>query len=206
MKDDDALVIGGLALLVMLGSKRAPIPWGVGWSWPVPPVTFADGATYPPEVSQEWKPGHFGVDIVYRRRSLTDRPMFPAGSVNGSTMHFAPPGTPILAAKDARVWSVAKTPRGWAVVLDHGAPFATFYQHLERVDLEPHAGGLPLSSKVPTLVKAGDMLGTMGFDPTDPQRLRHLHFAVWYKGSGDNASVDPADVMRSWRKAPPWKP
>ena len=136
---------------------------------------------------------------MYRRKSIADRPEYRAGTSDGSTMYFAPPNTPILAAKDGRVWSVQKTPRGWAVVIDHGKPWATFYQHLERVDLEPHAHGKSQSG-IATTVKAGDMIGTMGFDPLDSAKLRHLHFAPWYEGHGDSAVVDPAGEIANWRR------
>jgi murein DD-endopeptidase MepM/ murein hydrolase activator NlpD len=89
------------------------------------------------------------------------------------------------------VWSTGHTSRGWNVVLDHGPPFATFYQHLLEQPLV-RAG---------ELVQAGQQIGVMGADPTDRQGLRHLHFAVWYKGHGDTASVDPESAMASWRRA-----
>lgn len=98
---------------------------------------------------------------------------------------YAPVGTPITAAKAARVWSFAHTARGWNVVLDHGPPFATFYQHLE--DVEPWV-------KKGALVEVGHKIGTMGVDPTDPQHLRHLHFEVWWKGAAESA-VDPAPML-----------
>lgn len=214
--DDDMMVIGGLALLAMLVGKGrsvnpATIPWGTGWYWPVAPIRFANGETYDPVISNGFDTiypdgtAHAGVDIMFRRKSPADKAAeYRPGSVNGSTMFFAPPGTPIIAARDARVWATAKTSRGLSVVLDHGAPFATFYQHLERVDIEPHANGKPLSGGSPTIVKAGDYIGTMGGDPSKPPHLRHLHFAVWYKGSGDKASVDPAAVIGKWSKVAPW--
>lgn len=189
---NDAVIIG-LGLALVASSK--PIPWGAGWMWPVPSATF-DGAGYPAVVSQGFHaPAHMGVDIVYRRRSRKDRPEYPSGSTNGSPMHFAPPGVPVFAAKAGTVWSVTKSPRGWSVVINHGAPFATFYQHMDSVIV---AKGMP--------VIAGTMLGTMGWDPLDAQRLRHLHFAVWYNGHGDSASVDPAGVIGKWTRPPlTWK-
>jgi murein DD-endopeptidase MepM/ murein hydrolase activator NlpD len=113
-------------------------------------------------------------------------------------MFFAPAGTPIVAAKNARVWSVTKGPHGIAVVLDHGAPWATFYQHLETTTLQPHAGGFPVGSKSKTFVTAGDRIGTMGFSSLDGAKLRHLHFATWFKGAGDGAAVDPEPAMKTW--------
>lgn len=209
MKRDDEtmLVIGGVALLLLAGRKSAmSIPWGTGWVWPVAPIRFSDGESYPPVISNPFRSGpHYGVDVMFRRKTPSDRAtVYPPGSVNGSTMFFAPPGTPIVAAKDARVWSTGKTARGHHVVLDHGKPFATFYQHLDRLDIEPHANGKPTSGGSPTIVKAGDYIGTMGGDPSAPPHLRHLHFAVWYNGSGDKASVDPGPVISTWGVVAPW--
>jgi len=172
---DEFLILAVIVMLMISG-----IDWGGGWTWPVPdvdggsPAIAAVGGSTKAMISQEFKPGkHLGVDIMYR--------------VGGR--YVAPVGTPILAAREATVWSVGMTARGINVVLDHGAPFATWYQHLETVLV-----------KKGQRVKAGEQIGTMGADPTDPQGLRHLHFAVWYQGHGDAASVDPAAAMRSWRR------
>jgi len=167
MTDEELIALAVIMLVLLPG-----IDWGGGWVWPVPDRTSV-GA--PALISQEFKPGiHMGVDIMYR--------------VGGR--YEAPVGTPILAARDATVWSVAEGARGKNVVLDHGAPFATWYQHLADVQVVKGER-----------VKAGQQIGTMGADPTDPQGLRHLHFAVWYKGHGDSSSVDPARAMVSWRRA-----
>lgn len=169
MRDGDIilLVIGGYALLNLKGG----IDWGGGWAFPAPDL--AEGT--PAQVSQEFrKPTHMGVDIMYRQSKW-----------------FARQGTPVLAAKAGTVWSTEHTSRGWNVVLDHGAPFATFYQHLEERPMV----------KAGDPVVAGQQLGIMGADPTDPAHLRHLHFAVWYKGHGDAASVDPARAMLVWRRS-----
>lgn len=200
-------LITGLLLAKRNGDNSVPVEWGSGWKWPVAPIAFADGSRYAPEVSQEFKGAeHAGVDIMFRRRNAADRPAYPAGSENGNTRWFAPPGTPIVAARDGRVWTVKRTGRGWVVVLDHGKPFATFYTHLSGSVFGLHRGGMPLSGKTPTLVKAGQLLGRMGSDPMEARKppLRHLHFAVWHKGSGDSASVDPERAMRSWSMPARW--
>jgi murein DD-endopeptidase MepM/ murein hydrolase activator NlpD len=153
---------------------RDAVDWGGGWVWPVPD-DVRDGERHPAIISQEFKrPAHLGVDLMYR---------WPG------TRYFAPPDTPVLAARNASVWSVTRGPRGIAVVLDHGVPFATFYQHLASVQVVKGQQ-----------VVAGEQIGVMGADPTDLQNVRHLHFAVWYKGNGDNSSVDPAAAMASWRR------
>ncbi len=146
--------------------------WSGDWVWPVP----TSPTLGPVVISQEWRrPSHLGVDLMYR-------------DTWGSWQ--APEGTKVVAARAGKVWSVGQTARGWNVVLDHGpSPWATFYQHLSKVTV---AKG--------DVVTAGQELGLMGADPTDAQHLRHLHFATWWKGWGDAASVDPAAAMGSWRR------
>jgi murein DD-endopeptidase MepM/ murein hydrolase activator NlpD len=209
VKTDDVItyvVIGGI--LYMLANNDNGPKWGTGWVYPVPPLRIG-AVDYPAQVSNGFaNPAHFGVDVMYKRRSIADRPEFPAGTEAGSTMFFAPPGTPVLAAKDARVWSVDRSPRGWEIVLDHGAPWATYYQHLSSVLLPLHANGRMVGGNVPVTVKAGQQIGTMGGDPLDNggHHLRHLHFSAWYKGNGDGAAVDPERAMSSWQRAPVWVP
>ena len=163
---DEYLLLAVIIMLVMADT----IDWGGGWTWPVP-----DRPGSPALVTNPFKrPAHLGVDIMYREGG----------------QYVAPVGTPVLAARAGVVWSTGKTARGQNVVLDHGAPFATFYQHLETVSISKGQR-----------VEAGQQIGTMGADPTDPQGLRHLHFAVWYKGNGDSSSVDPGRAMPAWRRS-----
>lgn len=180
---------------VALTRKRTPnITWDDGWVWPVPPMRpWKGGPVYNPEVSHEFEdPEHFGVDIMYRRKSRQDLVQaFPPGTPDGNAKWFAPSRTPILAARAGKVWSVQKTAKGWNVVLDHHAPFATWYQHLETPSVVAGQS-----------VTVGQPLGFMGWDPLDAERLRHLHFAVWYQGHGDAASIDPAAAMSRWPRVP----
>lgn len=168
-----------------MSTKTDTVTWGSGWHWPVPDLMIGN-VRAPAVVSQEYRGAgdrkpHLGVDVMFRA---------PAG-LQPVTRFYAPLGTPILSAKDGKVWSVQRTARGFAVVIDHGKPFATFYTHLESV-----TPGLTKG----TPVTAGMQIGKMGADPTDPGKVRHLHFAVWYQGSGDNNSVDPESAMRSWAR------
>lgn len=183
---DDAVIV---MLILLAMSNQGSIQWGGGWVWPIPAIDMG-GATLMPLVSQEFRGAgaakpHYGVDLMYART--------PRGVSRG---FYVPDGpVPILAARDGVLWSITETPRGWAVVVDHGRPFATFYQHLQSID--PALRGAPRS----TPIRAGQPLGVMGSDPLDSGHVRHLHFAVWYLGSGDRASVDPERAMRSWRRA-----
>ena len=161
-----------LVLAAVVLTRDTP-DWRGNWVWPVP-TWVESGVAHFAVISQEWRsPDHLGVDILYR--------------VGGQWT--APEDTPIIAAREGVVWSVDETARGHSVVIDHGAPWATFYQHLSSVAV---AKGQQ--------VAAGDTLGIMGSDPTDAAHVRHLHFATWYKGAGDVASVDPARAMVSWRR------
>lgn len=206
VRDDDALLLLALGALVVMGAGDNAIPDPSGWWWPVPDL-LAPGdpprpsvVYYPATVSQEFrKPDHVGVDIMYRRDGIRDMPQYPRGH-DGSVTFFAPPGTPVYAARDGTVWSAGMSPRGISVVLDHGRPFATFYQHLADTvfPMGTHDGRDP-TGKVIT-VKGGDLIGHMGYDPIDPEGLRHLHFAVWKDGAGDSASVDPTRSMRNWKR------
>lgn len=194
---DDDVVIAGLILLAMLSTTRQSVEWGTGWIWPVPDLLHPNGDVDHATVSQEFRGAgdsqpHYGVDLMYRSR--TPPPTF-----------TAPPGVPILAARSGTLWSVEKTARGWAVVIDHGKPWATFYQHLETITSELATGHQGVNGRGALAVPSGTTIGTMGSDPTEAGHIRHLHFAVWYQGAGNAASIDPAENMHAWnRMVIPW--
>lgn len=97
-----------------------------------------------------------------------------------------------VAASDGVIWSARWTPRGFAVVIDHGPrKIATFYTHLSELFVTPTQ-----RAKSGQRVHAGQPLGIIGFDPRDGQRLKHLHFEVWLGGPND--AIDPAPLMKSW--------
>lgn len=132
-----------------------------------------------PRISQEYRGSgrvHHGVDVMYR----------PDGGA-----WAVPEGTPALAAGPGRVVRVDTTARGVGVVVQHAPTVApsrslwTYYQHLT----EAHVS-------VGEAVRAGQVVGIVGADPTDPQGLRHLHFEVWSGGWTD--SIDPAPLMSGW--------
>lgn len=199
-----------------------PDAWGAGWTWPVPDLVIGMGHLYPATITQEFRPGthakpHRGVDIMYKRRTAADlletyRTTPETGGVRaGTSQFFAPPNTPICAARDGTIWSVDTTSRGIAIVIDHGGSWATFYTHLASTAYPPHARGKPSRGAAggePTRVLAGETIGQMGADPLDPQKLRHLHFEAWYKGAGNSAAVDlgtaASSPMNAWRRTT-WK-
>ena len=195
-------LLAALALGVLLvGSVR--LDWGDGWAWPLPSIRV-DGRTYPATISDGLgspRPGgrrHDGVDVDYQRSSRADlATIYPPGSSSGTRGFFAPRGVPVLAARDGRVWSCARTSRGIMVVLDHGKPWSTLYQHLDSTTVSRHARGLDVDTGTPTLVRRGDVLGTMGADPLQGAKaFRHLHFETWHTGR----PVDPASAMATWAR------
>ncbi len=204
MKRDTAIALGVVALLVLRKGSRV-VTWGNEklWTVPVPDLRFSTtGVTYRAVISNGFAPpAHAGVDFMYARRVAGDQPAYPPSTHDGSPRYFAPPNTPIVAARDGVLWSAGESARGWQVVLDHGKPFATYYQHLDRLEVPKAASGKVSATGRVYAVKAGDVIGFMGFDPIDPEGLRHLHFAVWYEGAGDRASVDPSHELTTWNRA-----
>jgi len=164
------------------------------WGWPVPrwqgraPV-ISDGYGSP-------RPGvtHEGVDIMFGRIA-TDA--FPATGPNGSKLFVMPDRWPAIAASDGVLWSAGPTLRGYAVVIDHGH-VATFYQHLSALtvpETKPPAPGTPRDKMM--LIKAGQPLGIIGGDPSNPPHLKHLHFELW--PAGPTSATDPQPYMRTWQ-------
>lgn len=173
-----------------------PAPPPGRWIWPLPRwqgrapvVSDAYGSA---RVGGNRGAIHRGVDQMYRRRwrgELADT--FPAKAPH-SRMHFMPPGTLVLAASDGEVWSAGWTPRGYSVVLSHGAPWATYYTHMTSLRLDETRRGQSRQRVV-----AGQPLGVVGADPTDPNGIAHLHFELWWNGNG-NAAIDPRSYLDHW--------
>jgi len=134
---------------------------------------------------------HGGVDLMFPR---AQHDTFTVGSSNGSKLFVMPDGTQALAASDGVIWSAMKTPKGYAVVIDH-APrkVATFYTHLDQLAVPLTQPG---PNKTKTTVQAGQPLGIVGASPEDRERLKHLHFEVWLGGPSDR--IDPAKLMSAW--------
>ena len=179
---------------VIAGLSGPPAPPPGRWVVPVPrwrgraPVV-SDGWGSPRDGGRR---RHRGLDIMFRRRTRTELDNeFPPRAPH-SRWHFMPPGTLVLAASDADVWSASWTPRGYAVVLSHGAPWATFYTHLASLRVRETQRG---ASK--ERVRAGQPLGVVGADPSDTNGIAHLHFEMWF-GGGASAAVDPTPYLSRW--------
>jgi murein DD-endopeptidase MepM/ murein hydrolase activator NlpD len=191
---DEWLALLALGVVVLMADS---VEWGDPhlWAWPIPDLVIG-ADVFPAEVSNGFDASaHRGVDLMYRRptsplTATMHALPFSAGH-DGEERWFEPPGTPVMAARAGLVRSVDLSQRGTELVLDHGPPFATYYQHLATVKV-----------KAGDRVEAGQVIGTAGWDPVDasgPHALRHLHFEVWYKG-GESGAVDPARALASWRR------
>jgi hypothetical protein len=113
-------------------------------------------------------------------------------AAGGHPQFTVPEGVRALAASDGVVWSAARMPRGFTVVLDHGpAGYATFYTHFSEMFVAPTQRA---ASK--QRVYAGQPIGVVGADPMDPNGLPHLHFELWRGGPGD--AIDPVPLMKWW--------
>jgi murein DD-endopeptidase MepM/ murein hydrolase activator NlpD len=166
------------------------------WGWPVPryqgraPV-ISDGFGSCRPALPTGK--HVGVDLMFARISSDP---FPSGP-NGTKGFVMPDAWMAVAASDGVLWSAEHTPRGFAVVVDHGN-VATFYQHLDTLFVPPSKPPAKGTTRLAlTQIKAGQPLGVIGADPLDPSRLKHLHFELWIGGPAN--AVDPAPLMKSWQ-------
>lgn len=159
--------------------------------WPLPSLAeygdpvISDG--FRREPSKHRPRGHLGVDICFRRPESGDF------DLPDFARHFCcPKGTTVHACAPGEVWSVQDRPNGFAVRIDHGAPFVSVYRHT----FEPIV-------KKGQVVEAGEMLGFVGYDPRNPRAFRHSHFELHrFDKPGPhthrNTVIDPAPLMKHW--------
>lgn len=202
-REGDALALGADASLPRATTTSADVtPPSGRWVFPIPrwqgraPV-ISDGWGSPRDGGVR---RHRGADLMYRRRTRRELELVFPPRAPHSRWHFMPAGTLALAAGDADVWFAGRTTRGHAIVLSHGAPWATFYTHLEHLYVRPTARGASRER-----VRAGQPIGLVGADPTDARAIAHLHFETWYRG-GAEAAIDPAPLLRRWEVVDPPAP
>lgn len=160
---------------------RFPLPeWSAGY-----PPTVSDG--YSATLTATHRE-HHGVDLMYHRRGGSAAPdaQFVKGSPNGTKLFFCPPGIEVRACMAGYLWATGRGGTGMYVTIDHGAPWATFYVHMESL-LVP-SGIVRGAGRVE--VKAGQPIGLVGYSPLDAAKIRHLHFECWYGGDA-RYHVDP---------------
>lgn len=193
------LGVAGLLAIISRGARKTvaitvnPSDW-TGWVWPVPVwhgrVPVASDKFDPDDERDDGHRQHFGVDLTFQKR---------AGDPQGVVLHDAtkafisPAGTPILAAGPGRIWSAKRTGLGLSIQIDHGnvgsaGGVNSFYQHLDSF-ARPWKKG--------DEVKAGEILGTMGYPPAG-YHFRHLHFELWFPVR--TYARDPLPYMKYWQK------
>lgn len=203
------IVLLGLFTLAILSPAREESSAPGSWVWPMPRLgdgrvpVITDGYRY-----RSTGKLHAAVDVMYRRGvPMTGRAPF---TDNGSKKFEVPQGTAVLAAAAGKIWATGVDAHGGWVVIDHGEAGggrSTVYRHLEVIAVPEHAGGRQLlrsawphwpgSGVLPPLqVEAGDVIGTVGYDPTDRAKIRHLHFEV-RKG---RTPFDPQpEMIKQWK-------
>lgn len=172
-----------------------------GWTFPLPTwcgyrAVISDG----PGANKRdgGARSHNGVDIDYKAKSKDDLTQFKVRTAERSSsgMFFCPTGIiPVLAVRDGFLWSCSLSTRGWQISLDHGKPFATYYQHMQRVFLPRSQSG----SAGKVAVRAGQVIGIVGngSPPAGSQAVNafnHLHFEVW-KDGGAAQWIDPTPIL-----------
>ncbi len=201
--EDDAAGIANDASALTAGAPPGGAPTGApAWVWPLPtwrgfPAVISDGLGSPRDGG---KRQHHGADLDYRAPSKDALPEFVRGTAARSSggMFFTPEGIPVLAAADGVIWSASVSPRGGQIVISHGAPFATYYQHLAflRVPMVSRGTGA-------IRVRAGEPIGIMGngseLGSASAKGFRHVHFEIWRVG-GPAAFVGPAPYLRTARR------
>lgn len=200
---DDGFRDDPIPTVMPAGSGGSPPPMPPGrWIFPVPRWQGRD-----PEVSDGWgslriggnRGGvHRGVDIMFRRRFRGELAhVFPPRSKEFASPHtrnyFMPPGTLVLAMADGEIWSAGETPTGNTVVISHGAPWATYYTHMESLRVGKTRRGASRER-----VRAGQPIGIVGASPKDAHGVAHLHTEIWYGGNGE-AAIDPEPYLRQMK-------
>lgn len=128
-------------------------------------------------------PEHMGVDIMFRRL-----PGEPVTTSPGNAEWCMPAGVRALAFAAGTVVYAKQAANGWRVRLSHG-PLDTLYLHLAAAPLVVQG----------QRVGMGDPLGVVGADPTDPEKLPHLHFETRLGSLGTmQTPIDPGIFLSSW--------
>jgi murein DD-endopeptidase MepM/ murein hydrolase activator NlpD len=168
-----------------------------GWVWPLPSwLGYAPVISDGPGANKRdgGSRSHNGADIDFKRRRGT-LPQFKIGTreASASGLYFCPDGVAVLAARDGELWSATESERGLQVVIDHGKPYATYYQHLRRLFVP-----LSKSGKNPIRIRAGQVIGLVGNGHSPGSQpanaFNHLHFEIW-QGGGAASWIDPTPIL-----------
>lgn len=162
--------------------------------------------------------GHFGVDIMHRRRSNELYEEERAGNGKIARGHIIYKNEPAILCANGKVYDAENTGSGHTVRVSHrveGRPILAVYRHLKDV-----AYGVEKGAVLPR----GAPVGRVSDNPSDSGDPPHLHFELWDTSLNDQARVlayqqliasgkcphgkggeylkwvfNPAQVMRPWR-------
>lgn len=150
-----------------------------------------------PVISQGRKPGHNGVDVMFRFapgdpfKLGTPNASKDGGDPGGDPDFVMPDGIEVVAAFPGTVRRTGNTGRGDFVDIMHDG-FATFSTHMRN-----------LKVKAGDKVRAGQVIGIVGFSPQDAEKLMHLHFEIW-DGGDFQKHLDPqAHGIDTWPLSAP---
>lgn len=219
-KNDDLWLLIAVAVLGAIAKSRAgridpglnasssilnpppiePPPAMRAMRWVIPLPRLSDGRE--PKISDHYGPSklrdggfHPGVDLMYPR----PRPFpktYPLAD-HGSSLYEVPEETPALAAGAGKIWHTGRDHHGAVVHIDHGAAGGgrvTVYRHLESTVVAPHRNGKRINGGAPQTVEAGEVIGVVGYDPSTPAKIRHLHFEL-LQGT---TIINPEPVIATW--------
>jgi len=139
------------------------------------------------------------VELAYPRDGVGDLfPTYGLNCPNGTGDHFMPDRVPVFAVRDGEITYAAKEGHAYAVVVDHGNGWATFYGHLEHMFAsETKTKGRRYTERV----KAGDILGWVG--APNERGFKRLRFELWtIDEDGELSAVNPRGELSRWRVLP----
>lgn len=119
----------------------------------------------------------------------------------GTKAHFCPTNILCTAVADGRLWAAGQGARGSWVLVDHGT-YTTWYGHLSSLAVPKAASGLVTGTKTQLRVTAGMALGVVGYDPSAPNTVRHLHLELAHFPAGVRRVLDAAPSLAQatrWR-------
>jgi murein DD-endopeptidase MepM/ murein hydrolase activator NlpD len=172
-------------------------PLWAGACWPVPAWNgekpqvsdgFARNAVKDPKTGKQKHRQHLGVDIMFRNRKRA-KPDLP---VTTAWYHCAS-DVPMLAALAGKIFYASQTSRGMTVQIDHGNrygfPLVSYYTHMSALNVRKGQE-----------VIAGDVIGTVGNDPSTQFDPNHCHFELWDFSRGNlprvQRCIDPMPYLK----------
>lgn len=124
-----------------------------------------------------------------------------ADSRAGTRAHFCPERVLCACVADGRLWAAGESSRGFWVLVDHGS-YTTWYGHLSSLAVPRAANGRVAGTGAQLRVTAGMALGIVGYDPSAPHTVRHLHLELAHFPAGVRRVLDPGPSLAQaarWR-------